>query len=84
MSKEIVYWIEKEDGNEGNIATVKHDLQCIKHKYNGYESETSVPSNQILKALLNLNFNQYGYMLFSALNTQEIGMLHSLVCCDRF
>ena len=77
MSKGIVYWVEKEDGDEENITNVKHNFQCIKHKYRGYESETCVESSQILKGLLNLNFNQYGYMLFSALNAEEIDISHS-------
>ena len=77
MSQKIVSWAEKEDGNEENIAIMKDDLKHIEHKHKGHEIENSVKTNQILRALLNLNFNHYGYMLFSALNAEHIGISHT-------
>ena len=77
MSQEIVRWAEKEDGNEENIGIMKDDLKHIKHKHKGHEIENSVKTSQVIKSLLNLNFNHYGYMLFSALNAEHIGISHS-------
>ena len=77
MSEKIVSWAEKEDGDEENIAIMKDDLKHIKHKHKGHEIENSAKTSQILRALLNLNFNHYGYMLFSALNAEHIGISHS-------
>ena len=72
MSQKIVSWAEKEDDNEENIAYMKDDLKHIQHKHKGHEIENSAKTSQIFKALLNLNFNHYGYMLFSALNGEHV------------
>ena len=72
MSQKIVSWAEMEDDNEENIAYMKDDLKHIQHKHKGHEIENSAKTSQILKALLNLNFNHYGYMLFSALNGEHV------------
>ena len=77
MSQKIVSWAEMEDGDEENIAIMKDDLKHIKHKHKGHEIENSVKTSQILRALLNLNFNHYGYMLFSALNVEHIDISHT-------
>ena len=78
MSSEIVYWVVNEDGGEGNITIVKEDFENIRLNYKGYESETSVNSSKILKALLNLNFNYFDYMLFSLMNAQDTGISSQL------
>ena len=77
MCQEIISWAKKEDGNEEIIAIMEDDLEHIKHKREGHEIKSSVKSSQVLTYLLNLNFNHYGYMLFSALNAKEIDISHS-------
>lgn len=72
ISHEIVCWIEKEDGNKRNIAIVNDDLQHLKLRYKGHELETIPKINEVLKSLLNLNFNQLGYVLFSMLKAKDL------------
>ena len=67
MSQEIVNWVEKEDCTSENIAIVNEDLQQIKLKYNGHKHRTAAKMREVVTALLGLNFNKYGYVLFSVL-----------------
>lgn len=67
MSQEIVNWVEREDCISENIAIVNEDLQQIKFKYSGHVSKEATKMHQVLAALLGLNFNKYGYVLFSVL-----------------
>ena len=67
MSQEIVNWVEKEDCISENIAVVNEDLQQIKLKYNGHKHKTATKMHEVVTALLGLNFNKYGYVLFSVL-----------------
>lgn len=68
MSLEIVKWVEKEDRISENVTIVNEDLQQIKLKYSGHKTREATKMDQVLAALLGLNFNKYGYALFSVLN----------------
>lgn len=68
MSHEIVNWIEKEDHVSENLNIVNEDFRQIKLIYNGHKSKEATKMHQVLAALLCLNFNKYGYVLFSVLS----------------
>ena len=77
MSQKIICWAEKEDCDEENIAIMVDDLEHIKLKHEGHKIKSSAKSSQVLRRLLNLNFNHYGYILFSALNAKDTDIPHS-------
>ena len=66
MSQEIVKWVET-NGTPENVDIVNEDLQHIKLCYSGHKSKVADQIDAVITSLARLNFNDYGYVLYSVI-----------------